>query len=98
MLLTSACLFQEWEEKASEDKKRFEQEWDEWMKSGGAEAMAAAKKATKAAKRKEKAASKASSSSSPKKSSSTGPIDSKAGSGGNFKSKEFIDESSSGSD
>ena len=67
------------------------------MKSGGAEAMAAAKKASKAAKKKEKAASKPSSSS-PKKSSSSVPVDSKAGSGGHFKSKEFIEESSSDSD
>ena len=47
-------LFQEWEEKAREDKKRYEAEMEKWRADGGEEKLKAAKKA---AKRAEKAAS-----------------------------------------
>jgi len=84
----------EWEQKASEDKKRFDQEMEEWKKSGGAEAIAAAKKAAKSAKKKEKKA--ATSPAKKSSSSAAAAVDSKAGSGGHFKSKEFIEDSSDG--
>merc|ERR1711983_547388 len=44
----------EWEEKAREDKKRYEAEMEKWRADGGEEKLKAAKKA---AKRAEKAAS-----------------------------------------
>jgi len=85
----------EWEEKAQEDKRRYDAEFAEWRKNGGDEAMAAARKDAKSKKRAEKKASKPSSSSSPVKSAGGAVLDSKAGSGGHFKSKEFIEDSSS---
>ena len=44
-------LLQEWEEKAAEDKKRYEREHKEWLENGGAEAIKAQKKEQKAAKK-----------------------------------------------
>ena len=47
-------LLQEWEEKAREEKKRYEAENKLWLEDGGAEAIKAQKKATKAAKKEAK--------------------------------------------
>ena len=45
---------QEWEEKAREEKKRYEAENKLWLEDGGAEAIKAQKMATKAAKKEAK--------------------------------------------
>eukprot|EP00093_Oithona_nana_P006629 06629.XXX_36124_33230_1 [CDS] Oithona nana genome sequencing. len=91
----------EWEERAAEDKQRYDVENKNWLESGGAEAIKAAKKEAKAAKRASKAggdSKKVKSSSKVEKSNSSVNLTS-AGSGGGFKSKEFIEsESSSGGD
>ena len=47
-------LLQEWEEKAREEKKRYEAENKLWLEDGGAEALKAQKIATKAAKKEAK--------------------------------------------
>ena len=47
-------LLQEWEEKAREEKKRYEAENKLWLEDGGAEAIKAQKIATKAAKKEAK--------------------------------------------
>ena len=47
-------FLQEWEEKAREEKKRYEAENKLWLEDGGAEAIKAQKKATKAAKKEAK--------------------------------------------
>merc|ERR1711860_353227 len=90
-----------WEERAAEDKQRYDVENKNWLESGGAEAIKAAKKEAKAAKRASKAggdSKKVKSSSKVEKSNSSVNLTS-AGSGGGFKSKEFIEsESSSGGD
>lgn len=83
-----------WNEKAKEDKERYERERKAWLESGGAELEKQAAKEKKAAKRASKAASapkseSASKKSSPKKSNPN------AGSGGNFKSAEYIQDSDS---
>jgi len=41
----------EWEEKAAEEKKRYEAEYKKWLEEGGAEAIKANKKSEKAAKK-----------------------------------------------
>ena len=47
-------LLQEWEEKAREEKKRYEAENKLWLEDGGAEAIKAQKIATKAVKKEAK--------------------------------------------
>ncbi len=47
--------FQPWEEKAVEDRKRYDAEMEKWKAEGGLEALKAAKKAAKAEKRRAKA-------------------------------------------
>ena len=47
-------MLQEWEEKAREEKKRYEAENKLWLEDGGAEAIKAQKIATKAAKKEAK--------------------------------------------
>jgi len=83
----------EWDQKAAEDKKRYEEEYAEWLeKGGGKEALAQAKQDKKNSKKAEKKASKSSkSTSSPSKTKSY----SNAGTGGAFKSAEFIQDSDS---
>ena len=44
-------MLQEYEEKAAEDKKRYEAENAKWLAEGGAEAIKAQKKTAKAAKK-----------------------------------------------
>ena len=51
-------LLQEWEEKAREEKKRYEAENKLWLEDGGAEAIKAQKMATKAAKKEAKKVAK----------------------------------------
>jgi len=82
----------EWEEKAAEEKKRYEAEYKKWLEEGGAEAIKANKKSEKAAKKAAAGGGK-----SPKKSSKSkpAPTSSSAGAGGGFKSKEFIEDDSS---
>merc|ERR1711976_753780 len=41
----------EWEEKAAEEKRRYEAEYKKWLEDGGAEAIKANKKQEKAAKK-----------------------------------------------
>lgn len=78
-----------WEKKAAEAKEKYDVEYKEWLEGGGAEALKEAKKEAK----------KESKKGSPKKSSGGGSTKSKSaptgGSGGGFKSKEFIEDSSS---
>ena len=93
-------VLQEWEAKAAEDKKRYDAEMEKWLAEGGKEALAAAKKKSKALKRAEKRANAAASGNSTAKSKSsskatTSKVDPKGGSGGGFKSKEFIEDSDS---
>ena len=45
------CFFQEWEEQAAKDKKRYDVEYKAWFEAGGEAAMKAAKKDAKAAKK-----------------------------------------------
>ena len=44
-------FFQEWEEKAAEDKKRYDVEYKKWFEAGGEAAMKQQKKDAKAAKK-----------------------------------------------
>ncbi len=90
----------EWEKRAAEDKKRYDAEMEKWKAEGGAEQLAAAKKQARKEKRLAKAGKSAKSGgeSKPKKPSSAGPVDPKGGSGGGFKSKEFIEDSDSSDD
>jgi hypothetical protein len=83
-----------------EDRKRYDRELAEWKASGGQEAMDKAAKEAKAAKRASKKAkaggsgdaSKSKSKAKPK-AETVSPL--KGGSGTNFKSKEFIEDSDS---
>lgn len=78
-----------WEGKAKEAKEKYDIEYKEWLEGGGAEALKQAKKENKAAK--------SSSNKSPKKSASTKAKSAvTGGTGAGFKSKEFVDDSSSG--
>jgi len=84
---------QVWENKAKEAKAKYDAEYNEWLETGGREAL-------KEAKKEQKKAAKAASgeSKSPKKSSSSKPKPVGPGTGGsgtNFKSKEFVDDDSS---
>jgi len=86
----------EWEEKVKEAKEQYEKDYKEWLENGGEEAMKEAKKAAKKASKvgadKPAKSPKKSSSSKAKAAPTTG------GTGGGFKSKEYIDDSDSGSD
>ena len=87
---------QEWEEKAAEDKKRYEAEMEKWKAEGGLEQLKAAKKA---AKKEERLAQAGTSGGSPKKAKATrskakAPASGPAAS--SIKSKEFIEDSDSG--
>jgi len=92
----------EWEEKAAKDKKRYEVEYKTWFEAGGEAAIKASKKEAKAAKKGDGGA-KPKSAKSPKKSSGAAAPKSTGGggTGGGFKSKEYIadsdDSSSAGS-
>ncbi len=88
----------EWNEKAAEDKKRYESEMEKWKAEGGLEKLKAAKKAAKAAQKEAKGGgSKAKPKSKSSKPKAEAPSTS-GGTGTGFKSKEFIeDDSSSGS-
>ena len=44
-------FFQEWEEQAAKDKKRYDVEYKTWFEAGGEAAMKAQKKDAKAAKK-----------------------------------------------
>lgn len=81
-----------WDEKAKVAKEKYEEEYKEWFENGGEEALKKAKADHKAGKSAEKAAK------SPKKKSSKSAAPSTAGggAGSSFKSKEFIEDSSSG--
>jgi len=86
-----------WEEKSKAAKEKYEVEYKEWFENGGEEALKNQKSEAKAEKKASKAAGK--SEKSPKKKaakSAAGP--STGGSGASFKSKEFIEDSSSGGD
>jgi len=90
----------EWEEKAAEDKKRYEIEYKKWFEAGGEEAIKANKKEAKAAKKGAAgggAGAKPKSAKSPKKSSAAPSSTGGGGAGGGFKSKEFIADSDSSS-
>ena len=73
-----------WLTKAEEAKAKYDEDYKEWLEGGGAEALKNAKKEGKAIK------------GSPKKKSK--PVTSSTGTGGSFKSQEFVQDSSSGSD
>jgi len=84
----------EWEEKAAEEKKRYEAEYKKWLEDGGADAIKAQKKQAKAAK---KAATGGGGGAKPKSKSKTAAAPSSSGgggAGGGFKSKEFIEDDS----
>ena len=90
---------QEWNRKAEEDKKRYEQAFAKWKAEGGEEALKAAKKQAKKEKRAAEGKKVTSKSSKPKptteepsKSFST------AGTGASYKSAEFIESSGDSSD
>jgi structure-specific recognition protein 1 len=70
----------EWESKAGKEKERYTKEMEEYKSSGGEAAFKSKTKANKAEKRKNEAAKK---------------VDSNAGTGGGFKSKEYISDDSS---
>jgi structure-specific recognition protein 1 len=86
----------EWLEKNLADKKRYEVEFEKWKSEGGLEAMKEAKKQAKAAKR---AAAGGATTAKPKGKATSKPkstaTTSSAGTGSNFKSKEFIEDSDS---
>jgi len=92
----------EWEEKAAEDKKRYEIEYKKWFEDGGEAAIKANKKEAKAAKKGAAGGggAKPKSAKSPKKSSGAAAPSSTGGggAGGGFKSKEFIADSDDSSD
>jgi len=92
----------EWEEKAAEDKKRYEVEYKKWFEDGGEAAIKANKKEAKAAKKGAAGGggAKPKSAKSPKKSSGAAAPSSTGGggAGGGFKSKEFIADSDDSSD
>lgn len=92
----------EWDKKAAEDKKRYDDELAKWKAEGGNELLANQKKE----RRKEKRAAKAGTAKPGSKSSSKPKSSSAAASSatspakppGGFKSKEFIEDSDSSSD
>lgn len=77
----------EWEKKAKEAKEAYDIEYKEWLQGGGAEAIKQAKKEGKQAK---KSSEKAAGSAKPSKSKK----EPTGGSGGGFKSKEFVEDDS----
>ena len=99
-------LFQVWEARAIEDRKRYDKEMEEWKANGGQEALDNAAKEAKATKRASKkaaaggaaATTSRSKASKPKPASASADTTSPAkagGTGGHFKSKEFIEDSDS---
>ena len=86
---------QEWNNKAEEDKKRYEHELAKWKSEGGDEAIKAAKKQAK--KEKRAAEGKTTTKSSKPKAASTSAEKtlSSAGTGTSYKSKEYIESSDS---
>ncbi len=87
----------EWDKRAAEDKQRYDAEMKKWLAEGGKEQLERAKKAARQEKRKTEKKAKESSDKS-KASSSSKVVDPKGGSGTGFKSKEFIEDSTSSSD
>ena len=93
-VMTSTLLqiiyYQEWNNKAEEDKKRYEREFTKWKSEGGEEALKAAKKQAK----KEKRASEGKTTSkSAKPKPDIAKTLSSAGTGTSYKSKEYIESS-----
>lgn len=87
--------FQEWNNKAEEDKKRYERELAKWKSEGGDEAIKAAKKQAKKEKRAQAAEGKGATKSSKSKSTASEKTLSSAGTGTSYKSQEFIEDSDS---
>lgn len=92
----------EWNQKAEEDKKRYEREFTKWKSEGGEELMKAAKKQAKKEKRAAdgKSTSKSADGKSTSKSSKPKPQEAakaltSAGTGTSYKSKEYIESDSS---
>ena len=84
-----------WQAKAEEDKKRYDKEFEKWKSEGGAEAMKAAMKQAKKEKRQSAEGGSKAKSKLPKKATESKPKESLAGTGGGFKSKEYITEEDS---